>query len=285
MLMGRLSGIKRAQVGTLGLVACLAAAPLRFAGAQELIPSAGPGGSVRLFNGDTAILEATDNRKDLPCTVTPAKPAVGFDLKFHAGYEVNVPLKELAGPENQLTMVFRVKRVDAGDEGTYLSQRTYVPGIDADEGGQATLQGWFNLGEGKYHIDWLMRDRAERMCSYHWDTEASLPAKDKQMALNITPGAVQVLDPEIYKPEAPVKREQADAPVNIKVMMNFAPQDSTSAALQPIDTSALLSILRSIAREPAFAAFRSSSTTCRNSAFFTGRMARRKSTFRPWVMP
>jgi hypothetical protein len=38
-------------------------------------------------------------------------------------------------------------------------------------------------------------------------------------------------------------------------MMNFAPQDATSATLEPLDTSALLSILRSIAREPRIGRF------------------------------
>src|ERR1035438_7352259 len=226
MLMGRKSWIGWAPVARLGLVACLAVAPLRFAGAQGLI-QAGAGGPVRLFSGDTAILEATDNRKDLPCTVTPEKPSIGFDLKFHAGYEVSVPLKELAGTENRLTMVFRVRRSDGEGDGIYLSQHTRVPAIDSDESGQAYLQGWFNLGEGKYHIDWLMRDRTDRMCSFHWDAEASLPQKDKQMALNIAAGAVQVVDAELFKPEAPVSREQHDGPINIKVMINFAPQDAT----------------------------------------------------------
>jgi hypothetical protein len=41
----------------------------------------------------------------------------------------------------------------------------------------------------------------------------------------------------------------------VKVMVNFAPQDSLSATLQPIDTHALVSILRSIAREPRIGKF------------------------------
>ena len=57
----------------------------------------GPGSSVRIFNTDAAVLESQDVRKDLPCTVTPVKATVGFDLKFHAGYDVYVPLRELAG--------------------------------------------------------------------------------------------------------------------------------------------------------------------------------------------
>ena len=38
-------------------------------------------------------------------------------------------------------------------------------------------------------------------------------------------------------------------------MVNFAPQDSRSATLQPLDTNALLSILRNIARDPRIAKF------------------------------
>ena len=54
----------------------------------------GTGGMVRLFGTDQAILEVPEPRKDLPCTVTPTKSAqVGFDLKFHGGYEVTLPMK------------------------------------------------------------------------------------------------------------------------------------------------------------------------------------------------
>src|SRR5438309_830821 len=56
--------------------------------AQVPMTGSGAGGSVNLFHSDLAILEAGEERKDLPCTVTPAKPMLGFDLKFHGGYEV-----------------------------------------------------------------------------------------------------------------------------------------------------------------------------------------------------
>lgn len=223
--------------------------------AQEPMPAASPGGMVRLFTTDAAILEAQETRKDLPCTVTPTKPVLGFDLRFHTGYEVNVPLKELAGTENTLTMIFRVTPDNHPDDPSYFSQRVAVPAIEEDEKGPAYLQGDFNVGEGKYHVDWLMRDRSERICSSHWDSEANLPAKDKQIALDIAPNAIQRSDTEPFKQEPPVQREQADKPLNVKIMMNFAPQDSASATLQPLDTNALVSILRSIAREPRIGKF------------------------------
>jgi hypothetical protein len=219
------------------------------------MPASGPGGSVRLFTSDAAVLEAREVRKDIPCTVTPVKAVLGFDLKFHAGYEVAVPLRELAGGDNQLTMVFRVTPDQKPDEATYFSQHWGVPAIDADAGGSATLSGVFDVGEGKYHVDWLMRDRGERVCSFNWDTDASLAPRDRQIALDIAAGTVQAAETELFRQEPAVAREPREDSLNVKVMVNFAPQDSLSATLQPVDTHALLSILRSIAREPRITKF------------------------------
>lgn len=207
-----------------------------------------------MLTSDSAVLESTENRKDLPCTVTPEKPTLAFDMKFHAGYDVQVPLKELAGSENQLTMVFRVTP-DGKSEPVYFKQHYTVPAIEDNAGGAAYLQGGFALGEGKYHIDWLMRDRTERVCSFHWDSEAAIPQKDRPMKVDIAAGSVQPIDAELFKAEGPVERDKTNPPLNIKVMVNFAPQDSASSTMQPLDTVALVSILRSIARDPHVGSF------------------------------
>ena len=34
-------------------------------------------------------------RKDIPCKVTPDKPELGFDLKFHTHFEISIPMGEL----------------------------------------------------------------------------------------------------------------------------------------------------------------------------------------------
>jgi hypothetical protein len=41
----------------------------------------------------------------------------------------------------------------------------------------------------------------------------------------------------------------------VKVLINFAPHNASAATLQPLDTAALVSILRSIAREPRIGKF------------------------------
>jgi hypothetical protein len=75
------------------------------------------------------------------------------------------------------------------------------------------------------------------------------------MTLDIAAGAVQAIDPEVFKQEPPIQREQKPEPLKVKVMVNFAPQDANGSALQPLDTRALLSMLRSIAREPRISRF------------------------------
>jgi len=243
-----------AKLGTsfLFFVLTVACVPLR---AQSLLPTSEPGGAVRMFPSDRAILEVQEPRQDLPCSASPVKPALGFDLRFHAGYEVSIPLKELSGSENQLTMIFRVIPEAYREDPVYFVQRVRVPSIEAEASGNAYLQGAFDLGEGKYHVDWLMRDRIERLCSSYWDAEAVLSAKDKQLTPSLSPGAVQAADAEEFKDEPPVERSQGAPPLNVKILMNFAPQNAHAATLQPLDTAALVSILRTVVREPRIGKF------------------------------
>jgi hypothetical protein len=222
---------------------------------QILIHGSGPRQRANIFNTDLAVLESGEQRKDLPCTVTPSKPSLGFDLKFHAGYQVSVPLKELAGSENVLNIVFRVSADGHPDDPAYFTQHLRVPPIQEDARGDAYLQGAFDVGEGSYHIDWLMRDRMERVCSFNWDSEAALGSKDKPMSLAIAPQEIQRAAGEQFTEEPPVERATSDPPLNIKVLVNFAPQNSLSAALQPLDTTALVSILRTISRDPRIGKF------------------------------
>jgi hypothetical protein len=222
---------------------------------QILIHGSGPHQRANIFNSDLALLESGEERKDLPCTVTPSKPSLGFDLKFHAGYQVSVPLKELAGIQNGLSIVFRVTPGRHPDEPVYFTQHLRVPPLEEDAKGEAYLQGAFDVGEGSYHVDWLMRDRIERICSSSWDSEAVLGSRDRPMSLAIAPDAVERTDGEEFKEEPPVQRASIEPPLNVKVLVNFAPQNSLSAALQPLDTTALVSILRTISRDPRIGKF------------------------------
>jgi hypothetical protein len=198
---------------------------------------------------DLAIFEAGEPRKDIPCTVVDRKADLGFDLRFHSGFDVTVPLSELAGPGEQLTVVFRAYPADDSSHPTFFAQHFQVPAIEEDAKGDATLQGTLDVGEGRYHVDWLLRDRAERICSASWDVEAVLPPKDKAMPLFIAPHQISQTTPQPFMDD-PSASPNASGNLTVKLLVNFAPQDSTSAALRRIDTDALVSILKEIERDP-----------------------------------
>lgn len=217
-------------------------------GAQVMLTPSTPGGAVQLIGNDEANLDSGEQKKDLPCTVTPVKPVLGFDLRFHSGYDIVLPLKQIAGESNLLTIVFRVTSASDKDSPRYFSQKYNVPEIDDDAKGDTYLGGGFDLGEGDYHVDWLMRDRIERVCSSSWDITAALTAKDQNVKLPIAPHAIEASHLDFFKPEPPVTKPE-DA-FSVKIIVNYAPQEGYAASMQPIDTSALVSILRNIAREP-----------------------------------
>lgn len=218
------------------------------------VPLTGVGTRVQLNSSDLAVLEAQDVRKDLQCTVDPVKPTLGFDLRFHGGYDVSVPLRDVAGNEDMLSILVRVTPDTRKDDPVYFVQRIDVPKLPDDAKGDAVLGGLFDLGEGKYHIDLLMKDRSERVCSFYWDAEAALSDRDKEIQPAIAAGAVERAEYEQFNEEPPVERAPGK-PLKIKILVNFAPQNSSLSSLRPIDTLALVTVLRRLSREPQFGKF------------------------------
>lgn len=224
-------------------------------GAQTLLRTPDPVNAVNLLPGDEAVLEMEEIKKDLPCTVTPVKPLIGFDLRFHSGYDISIPLKELAGSGETLTVVFSVTPTASKDAPRYFSQRFTVPELPDDAAGKTVLEGGFDVGEGAYHVSWLMRDRMERVCSFNWDIAATLNGREQDMKMNLPASAVDASDDEFFSPEPPVTRKPDGDAVKVKILINYAPQQSAAAAMAPVDASALVSILRTIDREPSIVKF------------------------------
>ena len=218
------------------------------------VPLTGVGTRVQLNNSDMAVLETQEVRKDLSCTVDPVKPTLGFDLRFHGGYEITLPMRDVAGNENLLSILVRVTPEDRKDEPSYFVQRISVPKLPEDARGDAVLGGLFDFGEGKYHLDLVMKDRSERVCSFYWDAEAVLSDRDKEIQPAIAAGAVERAEYEQFNEEPPVERAPGK-PLNIKILVNFAPQNASLSSLRPIDTLALVTVLRRLSRQPQFGKF------------------------------
>lgn len=237
--------VRKIRAAILPVIVCAGVSAPAFA--QEVIPGSGPEGRPRLLDSDTAALEGGESRNDLNCSVTPDKATLGFDLKFHSGYSVTLPLKNLAGLGNRLTIVFRVTSTGSATP-VYFNQHVRVPPIEQTSG-DVLLNGAFDLGLGDYHVDWLIRDLAGLYCSTSWDVSAQLSPHDRGVNVALPAHAIAASEQERFQAEPPVARASGD-PLNVKVLLNFAPQHPGAATMAPQDRSALVGILRNLARNP-----------------------------------
>ena len=242
----------RKRAGLLMVAAGLGCAP---AWTQTELNFSRLGGVVRIVNTDMAVLEGTENRNDLPCQVFPSRPELAFDLRFHASYKVIIPLKDLAGGGDQLRVLVRITPLDKPESRLYLVDRFSVPPIEEDAKGEASLPGGYTLGPGRYKIDWLMRDRAERVCSSHWEMDARLDASNLDLPLTMPSNSAAQRPQEPFGEQPPVERVSPGQSLHVKVLVNFSPTGQRESTLKPWDIDAIVSILRSIAREPQIGRF------------------------------
>lgn len=219
---------------------------------QTILP--GVGRSVHIVNEDMAILESQIPRKDLPCEVKAVNPTLGFDLRFHAGYDILIPLKGLAGDGNVLKMLFRVAPAADPESPVYFQDSVNVPSIEENAGGQSVVGGSFDVGEGKYHVDFIVRDQQDRICAYFWDGTAELPSRDRDLKLAIAANTVEAAKANHFEADPPVQRGSPPL-LSVKVLVNFAPQNQNSSVLQPEDTLALVTMMRRISQSPRVGKF------------------------------
>ena len=200
------------------------------------------------LQSDLAVFESQKPRRDLQCVVTAPKPELGFDFMFHTGYEVEVPIRELAGGGDELTVLLRVVPHDRPDDPSYIVQRVPVSALEERGGGDGTFYGIFTLGEGKYHVDWLMRDQRERTCSVSWDLEAKVNSKDSQLRQWIPPALVQLLTP-LFAAEPPIIRAPENGTPRFSIIVNL-PSDQSAPLIDDPGLYGLLAILRRMERDP-----------------------------------
>jgi len=216
---------------------------------QALLPELSPGSSMRLLPSDSVVLDLGEPRSDLPCAVRPDKPELGFDFRFLSRYRVTIAMNDLADAGDHLTILFRVVSEDRPDAPVYFVQRIHVPVLEDDNKGRAELMGAFLLGEGKYHIDWLMRDIKERVCASSWNVETRVGTKDAQMSQDVVRGLIQPVEAPFLADESGAGRDRRDTLLNVMIIVNFAPQDLQSATMSDTDIEGLAAILRKIARD------------------------------------
>jgi hypothetical protein len=210
--------------------------------------------ALRLNETDMAVLESGEFRDDLPCKVAPDKPALRFDLRFHAGYTVSIPVRNLAPGGVQLLVLLRITPIaDQADE-VLMTDRLNVPAIPENAKDWSSFPGGFALGPGRYRVDWLMRDQQGRYCSSHWRANARLAAGENDLPIGLPPNAVAALAEEPRTNHA-TRVSCRDDTLRVKILLNVAPADTGRTVLDQRELEVLGSLLQNVGREPQFHSF------------------------------
>jgi len=223
--------------------------------AQELF-DASPGSPLRFHPSDRAVLADDSSRSDFECQVVPQSPLLGFDLKFTAGYVVRVPARTVGSAGDSVRILFRVKPAGATRApAVYFRQNFDIPRVSTD-GGTAAFPGRFVIGPGQYEIDWLMRNKQGRVCSAHWRADAHMPSRAALLAAAAPTNLIRPYREHTFADEPPVARAtEAPGGLHIALLVNLAPLDRDRFKLTAHEIESLVTMLRTLHREPSLGLF------------------------------
>jgi hypothetical protein len=216
---------------------------LMTASGQVLLPD-----GAHLLSNDLVASHARATRRDLSCRVEPAKPSLGFDLRFHTQYCGTIPQKMFKSAGGALSVLVRVKPVNRQDA-AYFTQQIAVPDLPAEAKGFGMFAGGFNLGPGRHEVDWTMNDRVGRACSFHWELEAKLGFRERTMPLTLSDNAIAERLASPFD-EEPASNRVARPMLRVKILLNLSPARENESLLDPQCANVLVSMLRSIVHEP-----------------------------------
>jgi hypothetical protein len=204
-----------------------------------LEPDSKPGQSM-----PSRFLEVWQDKKAplLRCRVDHLPPRLSFSFKYWSGFEVTLSSDEVVGPEgNRLVTVFRVRAKQPEGPWTYFFQDSVLPEVPPNKKVDLWYGGGFFAGVGKYEVEWLLVERAGKVCRKSWTFSAS-GARNVEMATPPnTVTSVRLEDWAGFKATPDTKGE-------VTVMLHAAPvmRRRYVTKLSPWDRTILLTSLKSV---------------------------------------
>jgi hypothetical protein len=191
--------------------------------------------------------ERVPEEKQVPCRVRKFNPRLNFSFEFQSGYYVYLRAKDFAAEKQRIAIL--VKVTPEGGKPAYLYSALELPNVP-DTNAVFEAGGGFLVGEGKYHVDWILSDIDGRVCREQWEIEAKLGRRDRDLKLDIPPNtASDFMMRGVPRPD----RDPGSLPERrITILLNAAPTNPRRTTLPWYDRTLLLSTLHSlIARLPA----------------------------------
>jgi len=192
---------------------------------------------------------------EIRCRARAFRPFLGFQFRFLSGYFIEVPVRDLAGPPNELLITVTVRPISVEGREPVSFDREFQTRAIPPQRGAVELSGSLALGEGKYDIQWQLRDRFGRFCSASWTVEAKLSKKDRSIPMVLEPGEVAPSVVFLFRDEISVRGGSADKKLRIKLLVSMDVRRRRQVTIRLWQYSRLIAILRSLSRNPSLIEF------------------------------
>jgi hypothetical protein len=183
---------------------------------------------------------ASNQHAPLQCDVQPLKPYLNYGFRFQAGYSFSVPLKQYLGSGHAWVVVTEI--TPESGEPRYLLDVMRLPPVPANNS-DAIAGGSYLLGEGRYHVRWMLLDDNERICRKSWNVQVHLDRSTRSVKVAIPPGVISGLSLR----GAPRATPDSIDPLRLTILLDAAPllsfRRTSRALISPGDQALLLGML------------------------------------------
>lgn len=165
---------------------------------------------------------AAETGEILDCRARIFEPSLDFEFRFLTGYQVSIPMRQLVGPERSVIARLRVTPIEPADaKQIELTSEGAFPRVPERGRGEIVIDGSFAVGPGRYRVEWSVKDRFDNSCSLAWEIEAELSKRDRDVKLQLEPGAVSDSRLALFRPESTKVDPSIGRPLRIKVLLNL----------------------------------------------------------------
>jgi len=174
--------------------------------------------------------------KPLRCDPSYLRPVLNFSLRFQAGYVVRVPMDQYLGKGHWWLILERITPEADPSKAVYMGDRYALPDVPKTNI-QLSVMGGYLLGEGRYHVEWMIMDDLGRATLKEWTLEAQRTHATRNVNIVMPPGAVAEFS---LRGSAATPKIDDTAPIRLTVLMNAAPMSSGRFRLRANDKMMLL---------------------------------------------
>jgi hypothetical protein len=179
--------------------------------------------------------------RPLRCEVIPVPARLSYSFRFQTGYVVRLPFKNYTGPGHHWNIMMRVTPV-GGSDPFYLGSFTRLRNVPKTNA-QAEFGGGFQIGEGRYSVDWMLADDQNRICRKSWKVEAKLNGRERGLKLGMAANTVGPLTFRRWSQQSDADAHPID---RLTVLLHAAPLYPRSNRFRAQDRLLLVSSLASL---------------------------------------